>query len=187
MMTANQNCRRLFTKFIFSSLLTVLFTFSVHAQTSSGAIEGTVADNTGALIPAASVRLRHKTTGVMRTVQSDEQGFFRAASLPIGKYEVSVEQSGFAPYVYAEVPLSIGQTVRLTVTLTAGGVEEKVTITDTPPPLDATQTTVTTNIIHEQIEELPVRSRNYREDTIHYDAQGHVRLGNGFYTLFEGP
>lgn len=161
MMTANQNCRRLFTKFIFSSLLTVLFTFSVHAQTSSGAIEGTVADNTGALIPAASVRLRHKTTGVMRTVQSDEQGFFRAASLPIGKYEVSVEQSGFAPYVYAEVPLSIGQTVRLTVTLTAGGVEEKVTITDTPPPLDATQTTVTTNIIHEQIEELPVRSRNY--------------------------
>ena len=73
-------------------LMAFLLAATGQAQTSSGTIEGTVADNSGGDIPAALIKLKHKTTGVTRTAQADEQGFFRATDLAIGKYEVTIEE-----------------------------------------------------------------------------------------------
>src|SRR5438874_9704736 len=61
-------------------------------------LEGIVSDTSGAVIPNSKVTLHNPLTNQSRTVTTDEQGFFRAAQLAVGTYEVRVEQTGFAPY-----------------------------------------------------------------------------------------
>jgi hypothetical protein len=72
-----------------------------------------------------------------------------------------VEQPGFAPYLHAGVVLSVGQGLRMNITLVPSGVTDSVTITDQPASIDPSQTGVTSSIDNERIEELPVLSRNY--------------------------
>src|SRR5207247_6899441 len=77
--------------------------------------------------------------------------------------EVVVTYDGFEPCAHAGVTLAIGQTARLSVVLRPAGVIESVAVSAQPPPLDSRQTSVSTTIGTERIEELPVRSRNYLE------------------------
>jgi hypothetical protein len=155
----------------FRSLLVALITWllatvlasTVTAQTAtvSASLAGTVTDSSGAVIAGAKVKLLDTATNQARTVSTDVQGVYRATGLTIGTYEVRVEQAGFTPYLHRGVTLSIGQTVRLDITLVAQGVSAEVTVNEQPPAIDPTQTASTSIIDTERIEELPVRSRNY--------------------------
>ena len=95
-----------------------------------------------------------------RTVDTDDQGFFRAADLLVGTYEVRIEDSRFAPYLHTGVDLGVGTAVRLDVVLPAAGVTTQVTVSAQPPPIDPTQTSVTSTIDRDRIEDLPARSRD---------------------------
>jgi hypothetical protein len=140
-----------------------VFCATVAAQTAtvSGSLAGTVTDSTGAVIAGAQVRLLNIATNHVRTVSTDAQGLYRATDLAIGTYEVRVEHAGFATYAHRGITLSIGQTIRLDVTLAAQGVAAEVTVNEQPPAIDPTQTASTSIVDTEKIEELPVRSRNY--------------------------
>jgi hypothetical protein len=146
-----------------TALFAMLFVIPADAQTAriSATLEGTVTDSAGAVIPGAQVTLRDTATNQTRAVQTDERGSFRANELPVGTYEVRVEQSGFAPYLHAGITLAIGQTARLDILLVPAGTAAQITVTDQAPAIDPSQTSVTTTIDTERIEELPVRSRNY--------------------------
>jgi hypothetical protein len=74
-----------------------------------------------------------------------------------------VAYDGFEPYAHTGVVLAIGQTAGLDVVMRPAGVVESVAVSAQPPPLDPRQTSVTTTIDTERIEELPVRSRNFLE------------------------
>ena len=65
------------------------------AQT--GSIAGVVTDSTGALVGSAQVTATHVGTGAVRTLQSSESGAYSIPNLPVGKYVVSFEKSGFKP------------------------------------------------------------------------------------------
>lgn len=133
------------------------------AQTSavSAALEGFVTDPTGGRIPGASVKLREIATHQSRELTTNEEGLFRAGELPPGTYEVTITQNGFATYSHAGVALPLGSTVRLDVALQSASVNTQVVVTAQPPALDAAQTSVTSAVDTERIEELPVESRNY--------------------------
>jgi hypothetical protein len=139
------------------------FCVRVAAQTAtvSASLAGTVTDSTGAVVPDAQVRILNIATNHVRTLSTDAQGSYRATDLAIGTYEVRVEQAGFTTYVHRGITLSIGQTIRLDVTLAAQGVTAEVTVNEQPPAIDPTQTALTSIVDTEKIEELPVRSRNY--------------------------
>ena len=124
-------------------------------------LEGTVRDSSGAAIAGSEVSVRNSSTGQSRTVTTDEQGFFRAEQLPVGTYEVRVEQPGFAPYQHTGVVLSLGQTIHLDIVLSPASASEKVTVSAQPSAIDTSQTSVVSSVDQERIEELPVRSRNY--------------------------
>jgi outer membrane receptor protein involved in Fe transport len=142
--------------------------FSVLAQDSAttGTLTGTIRDTSGAGIPGAAIALRNLTTNQTRSVISEAGGNYRAAALAVGDYEVKAQASGFAPYLNPKVTLALGRSTALDISLTPGDVNAQVTVTDTPPAIDATQTAVTTSIDPERIEELPVNSRNYLEFTL---------------------
>ena len=133
------------------------------AQTQAAALEGSVQDGSGGVLAAAAVTLRERDTNQLRTAVTDGQGVFRFTGVPPGAYEVRVTFDGFEPYTHQAVTLAIGQTARLSAVMHPVGVIESVAVSAEPPPLDSRQTSVTTTIGTERIEELPVRSRNYLE------------------------
>src|SRR5512134_4082356 len=67
----------------------------IHAQSVMGAIQGTVVDQSGGVLPGATVIVLNTATGFSRPAVTDETGTFRAELLPVGTYEVLVELPGF--------------------------------------------------------------------------------------------
>ena len=63
---------------------------SVHAQTVTGAVTGTVTDPSGSVIPGAAVTAHNTETGVNSTATTNGAGLYRIANLPIGRYEVTI-------------------------------------------------------------------------------------------------
>jgi outer membrane receptor for ferrienterochelin and colicin len=144
-------------------LLLVLVGVAMSAAQSSktgGALEGTISDASGGVIPGIKVVLRETGTNQTRMVYADDQGFFRAPDLLVGTYEVRIEDSRFAPYLHTGVDLGVGITVHLDVVLQTTGVTTQVTVSAQPPPIDPTQTSVTSTIDRDRIEDLPARSRD---------------------------
>jgi hypothetical protein len=137
--------------------------FSCAAQTSrvAGAIQGSVVDQTGSAVAGAIATLRNQGTNLTRTISSNVEGFFRAGELPVGQYELRVESSGFSPYVNDAIVVSVGTVVQIAVRLAPATVQQQITVSEKPPPIDPTETTEATTIDHDRIEESPVVSRNY--------------------------
>ena len=147
---------------LFALLLALMVVATSAAQTlkTGGTMEGTVSDASGARIAGVKVTLRHTETNQARTVTADGQGFFRATDLPVGTYEIRIENPGFAPYLHTGVDLDVGATAHLDVVLPPAGVTTQVTVSAQPSPIDPTQTSVTSAIDRDRIEDLPVLSRN---------------------------
>jgi hypothetical protein len=143
-------------------LLLLPWTTTATAQTlkTSGTLEGTISDTSGARIPTAKVSLREVDTNQMRTVSADDRGFFRATDLPVGTYEVRAEVAGFAPFLHTGVLLDVGTTTHLDIVLQPLGVTAEVTVSAQPSPIDPSQTSVTSAIDRQRIEDLPILSRN---------------------------
>src|SRR5258706_8176399 len=148
------------------SLLLVPFHARAQDSATTGTLIGTVRDAAGASIPGATIALRNLTTNQTRNVTSEADGSYRATALSVGDYEVKAQAGGFSPYFNPKVTIALGRLTALDLSLTTGDVNAQVTITDSPPALDATQTATTTSIDPERIEELPVSSRNYLEFTL---------------------
>ncbi|MGH9865963.1 MAG: carboxypeptidase-like regulatory domain-containing protein, partial [Candidatus Acidiferrales bacterium] len=142
----------------------LFFTFvtAAIAQTSrvGGTIEGTVTDASGGSVAAASVRIREQSTNRTRIIHADQQGLFRATDLPVGIYEVCAEDSGFAPYLHTGLQLELGANIHLDIVLAPASAKTTVTVTAQPSALEPTETSITSVVDRERIEELPVESRN---------------------------
>ena len=134
-----------------------------RAQSSKvgAAIEGEVADASGGVVRQAVIELRNIDTQQLRTLITDDRGFFRAEQLPVGAYQIRVNHPGFAPFRQNAITLSLGQTVHLNIVLSLPSASQQVTVSAHSSPIDVRQTSVVSSIDQERIEELPVRTRNY--------------------------
>src|SRR5258707_8292926 len=84
--------------------------FSAYAQTTTvGTISGTVRDEKGAVVPRAEVSIQDERTGASRSVNSDDNGFYLAPSLPAGRYTVSTAPRGFKKTVATSVDLHVSE------------------------------------------------------------------------------
>ena len=101
----------------------------------SGSIQGTVLDNSGAVVPGATVTATNVATGVATTRVTTAAGVYSVSPLPPGEYQVEVRLEGFQPYVREPVLVDALAVVGLNVTLTVGGVAQEVTVSATAPAL----------------------------------------------------
>src|ERR1700675_3742782 len=76
-------------------LLFLLNAKIVSSQVVTGTILGRVTDATGAVVPGATVQLQNLETGFSRTEQTDSGGRYLSRNLPLGTYNVTVQQAGF--------------------------------------------------------------------------------------------
>src|SRR6266567_2510767 len=93
----------------------------------SGAISGTVADPSGAVVPAAQVTVTQTATGVKRATHTNSAGLFSAASLPPGPYSITVTATGFKTHVERFTILA-DQILSFPVTLQIGEAAQTVTV-----------------------------------------------------------
>ena len=139
--------------------LTVLFCAALlslvaFAQETSGNIEGTVSDASGARVPNATVKV--EGSAFSRTTTSGGDGFFRVLQVPPGVYKVTVGASNFSNAVAEAVTVALGKTTELTLSLKAGSIQDVVTITgDEVARLDPADSKIQTNITSKVIESLP--------------------------------
>ncbi|HWC97082.1 MAG TPA: TonB-dependent receptor [Candidatus Sulfopaludibacter sp.] len=127
----------------------------------SAGLEGYVTDSTAGRVAGAAVVVRDTATHQQRETATNADGLFVFAGLSAGTYEVRITENGFAPFHHAGVTLPLGSTVRLDVVLQPGNVTTQLTVTAQPSALEPAQTSVTSAVDTERIEELPVESRNY--------------------------
>ena len=151
--------------FVFVLLLVLVTSATAHAamqsQATTGTIEGTVTDQTGAVLPGVAVSLKSVETGIVRMVLSDDRGIFRAPLLPVGHYDVSVEFTGFTKFEQTAIALTVGQTLQLNIRLSVAGTTQAVSVTEEVPVVEATRTQVSSTIDDRAVANLPVNGRNF--------------------------
>jgi hypothetical protein len=133
------------------------------AQTSStGVLTGVVKDQSGAVVPNATVKATNKATGVERTITTGDSGVYELTTLTPGDYRVEVEAKGFARYVADPVTVNVLARVTLDPELRPAGSTEQVTVTSEAAPLvETTKTDVSGVINQRQLESLPVNGRSF--------------------------
>ena len=99
-----------------------------YAQTVTGTVTGTVTDQSGAVIPGAKVVALNVETGVASSANSDAAGVYRVAFLPIGRYQLTVQASGFGKQSVPPFQLEAVQTATFNVKLSVGSDLETVTV-----------------------------------------------------------
>jgi hypothetical protein len=134
----------------------------LFAQSDLGSIRGSVQDQTGAAIPAASIELASSDSGLSRTAVADSTGNFRFIAIPRGNYTATVTAAGFEKEVQPFV-VQVSQDVNLVFKLKAGSVSESITVTDAAPIVDVSTSSTGSVIQAEQIEELPLNGRNFTQ------------------------
>jgi hypothetical protein len=134
---------------------------STAAYAQNAQIAGTIKDQSGAIIPGATITARNVETGLTRVAVTDAAGEYRLVSLPPGRYAVSTELSGFSTETRPDIVLIIDQTALLNFALNPAALSETVTVTGESPIVDVTRSDVSTSVSTQQIQDLPVASRRW--------------------------
>jgi len=145
-------------------LILCIFLFSAIAfsQTFRGTILGTVTDPSGNWISGATVKVRNNGTGLERTVSTSNDGTYTIPELPIGKYSVTVSQSGFQTSVTSDVEVDVATERRVDVQLKVGQVTQTVEVSGESLPLVETTSNELGGVITAEVtQDLPVNGRDY--------------------------
>jgi hypothetical protein len=143
---------------VFFCLAALFCASQSFAQTSDADVTGVVKDPSGAPVTGAKVTATNQDTGVARTIDSNNEGRFRFAVLP-GRYSITVEAAGFKKETLTDLVLTVGMHLNQDVSLTVGNVQEAVTVTGEVPPVDTTKGDVSGVVTQQQIDALPVNTR----------------------------
>src|SRR5262245_10920552 len=126
---------------------------SAWAQFATGNIYGNVTDESGAVLPGATISLTGATIGA-RSTTAGSQGDFRFLNLDPGSYKLSVALTGFTT-VNREVKVVTGTNVNLTFGLKVATVEETVTVTAETPVVDTKKTGTAVTLQRDELEKVP--------------------------------
>ncbi|MBL8174681.1 MAG: carboxypeptidase regulatory-like domain-containing protein, partial [Bryobacterales bacterium] len=141
-------------------LLTALFSAQVHAQAIFGSIQGTVSDETGAVVPNVRITARNVNTGVAVSVQTNDRGLYFLGELRPGQYDVEAESTGFQKMFQRGLSLRIEDHLRADFTMKVGQVTETVEVTSETQLIQTENNTLGRVMEENTIKQLPLRGRN---------------------------
>ncbi|MEK7754879.1 MAG: carboxypeptidase-like regulatory domain-containing protein, partial [Acidobacteriota bacterium] len=126
------------------------------AQSDRGTISGAVLDSSGAAIPKAEIVLTNVDTGVVSRATGNDVGLYTLSNVPFGKYEIRITAAGFKVYHGTGMSVSVGQTLRLDVTLEPGQVQESITVKAEASLLKVDTAQISTTVQSQAIKDLPL-------------------------------
>src|SRR5579872_1336142 len=148
---------------LLQAALPVILLLSVGAfgQASYTAqIRGVVTDQTGAMVPNATVTITNDATGIVVTSKSDANGLYILTGLRPAVYTIKAEMSGFRAAEEKNVVLQVDQQTSIDFVLRPGGMTTTVEVTSAPPLLDTENAAVGTDVTNEYVRDIPLYNRS---------------------------
>jgi hypothetical protein len=133
----------------------LLFVGSLFAQETTGALQGTVKDPSGAVVSHAQVVVTTNVLAGNKTANTDSSGYYRFANLPPGSYVVTVTAKGFRTTKREGLIIEVGHLPTVDITLEVGGTDTVVEVSGATPTIDVTQNTTQTNITEDIVQNVP--------------------------------
>ena len=155
----------MWTRLILCLLLVVVLPLKTAAQTqiTTGVIQGSVADATGASLPGVTVEARNLDTNQGRTQVTETDGRFVFLQLAPGNYRVTCTLAGFATTVQENLQLTVGQAISLPMVMKVSGVSETVTVTTGTPVIETSRTASATTLNERTIDTIPILGRKFED------------------------
>jgi len=125
----------------------------------TASIQGTVVDQSGAVVAQAKVDLLNTVTRVPATSTTDGSGNYRFLSLAPGSYKITVEAKGFSKSE-TSFTLETNQNLNLPISLKVGAATESVVVTTEPPLLNTAETRNQQTLQAQELSTLPLAGRN---------------------------
>jgi hypothetical protein len=140
----------------------LLLTSNLQAFAQSTAtIQGAVTDESGAAVAKAKVIARNTATGIERTTDTDSEGNYQIASLPVGAYRLEIQAQGFQTAIVNDLVLEVGKITAQNFQLKVGGVTQEVSITADSGLVETTTSTVGQVINQKTVQEIPLNGRHF--------------------------
>jgi hypothetical protein len=143
----------------------LIFSVCAAAQIAgTGAIQGVIADNSGAVIPGATVTVTDTQRGVKTERQATSAGFYNISPLPPGEYSVAVSAQGFENLTREHLRVDALQVVGLNLTLQVGAASQSIVVSDVLPLLNTADARMGQTMRNEQYTALPLAMGNAPRD-----------------------
>ncbi len=161
-------------------------TFQLHAQSTFGSIRGTVQDNSGAVIPGATIDLSSLDENAQRTSTSGPSGEYVFENLQPGHYKLVVHLDGFADAIVPSASLEARQELRLPITLTVAAQATTVEVSAGGADINTENGTVSNTLSNEEVTQMPMNSRAVSSSplaslaispNVVTDTQGNIAVG----------
>ena len=137
-------------------LMAVFGAGRILAQSERATVTGTVRDSSGAVVPAANIKITNEATNVAILTTSNSSGDFTVPDLPIGKYDVRVEKAGFRAFQLNGITLDAASTVRADASLDVGESRQTVEVQAAAVQLQTQDATSATSIENTLVNDLPL-------------------------------
>lgn len=142
-----------------TAALLIALAAPAEAQEITGTIQGTVTDQSGGILPGATVIAKHVETGLTQEVVSNERGRYAVPFLRPGTYEVAFRMTGFQP-VTTKVDLHVNDRLEVNGTLKVGALTDSVEVVGSDTLIQHTPQ-IQSLMGSTQVEELPLNNRNF--------------------------
>jgi hypothetical protein len=146
-----------------TAILMLLFFGSkpLFAQVDEGAINGTIQDPTGAVIPNAQVTLLNTDQGITLTTTTDSSGSYTFSPVRIGHYTLTVSSPGFSTTQQQNLQVTVGQQLQVNLQLKPGAASQTVEVDTAPPQLQTSESSVGQTVTSQSVNSLPLNGRNF--------------------------
>src|SRR6202165_2328945 len=150
-------------RLVLAVLVVLSLAVAANAQTFRGAINGTVTDPSGAVVPNAAVRATENNTGIDHNTVTTSEGVFSLQDIPLGFYKVSVTASGFPVYTVDKVEVTAGHHHPLPVNVPPQQQAATVEVPAAAVSLDTTTATQSTTLTSDVVQDVPLNGRDFTQ------------------------
>jgi len=154
-------------KFVVCALLlfgmVVAYSPTAFGQGSNGAINGTISDTSGAVIPRARITLTNTATGAEQSVISNDTGTYVFPGVIPGTYNLVITAEGFTSSKIEALKIEVNQTVTQNVSLTVGSTKQEVTVEASVVHIESSTAELGTAIATREVNDLPLNGRNFTQ------------------------
>ena len=134
---------------------------TIRAQAPSASLQGTVIDESAAVVPDVRITVLNLETGLQRVRTGGAQGTFVVSLLPPGRYRLTAQRNGFTTTEIPEIALNVGDAVDLKVLLKVAGLDTSVVVTAEAPRVN-TSPAVGTLVDRQFVENIPLNGRSFQ-------------------------
>ena len=143
-------------------VLILSLTAGLSAQTYQGTIIGTVTDQSGAVVPGATITITNLGTHQARTLKSNDAGEYSAPNLEPGTYSLAAEAPSFRRVERTKVTLEVARTLKLDFKMVPGANNESIEVSSEAPLVSTANAVLESTMTNTQIVQLPLQGRDFQ-------------------------